>query len=149
MSRALRRSVTRSRKRRRRIGKVIAECPWDYGEDPRPGEKGLPPSERMSAEAAELGKRLERMAELGAEKLADQGLEIPEPCGTCAFRAGSIPSQCDDTVLDALKCVLESRPFLCHEPREGERLVDRACYGWMRARAFAVAAGDEIDKCPR
>lgn len=147
--RALRRSVKRARRDWRRRAKKLADCPWDFSQEAEPGERGIPPSERVSEQAAELGRRLERMAKLGDGLLIEQGIEVPEPCTTCAFRAGSVPSQCDDTVMDALKCVLEGVPFLCHEPRKGSRTIDRACFGWMRARAFAVAAPDEIDRCPR
>lgn len=47
---------------------------------------------------------------------AERSKIIARPrCTTCAFRLGTIPNACLATVMDALKCAVEGRPFLCHE----------------------------------
>jgi hypothetical protein len=54
---------------------------------------------------------------------------FPVRCGTCAFRAGTIPNGCAGTLMDALKCVVERTPFYCHE-RKGEDGSEAFCIGW-------------------
>lgn len=45
-------------------------------------------------------------------------------CRDCAFREGTRPNAMAATLMDALKCVIEKRPFYCH--LEGAGL----CAGW-------------------
>ncbi len=75
---------------------------------------------RPSPEGRALGTELARFADIEVAKL---GVDLR--CGTCAFRAGTIPNGCLPTVGDALKCAMEQEPpFLCHE-RPGLH-----CAGW-------------------
>lgn len=54
-----------------------------------------------------------------------------ERCGTCAFRSGTIPNGCPETLLDAVKCVIEGRDFLCHEHVTPDHNPDGTmCAGW-------------------
>jgi hypothetical protein len=48
-------------------------------------------------------------------------------CATCAFRQGTYPNGSPVTQMDALKCVMEGVPFLCHEE-------DKPCAGWAILR---------------
>lgn len=55
---------------------------------------------------------------------------IPDRCATCAFRAGTLPNGCPSTVMDALKCIIEGHPFLCHTGmRDGEATA--VCAGYL------------------
>lgn len=129
------------RKNKKPRAAVLARLPWDFGEDRKPGEPVMTRAQRMPPEAAAAGKLLARMSANGARVLHAAGIALPKPCRSCAFRPGTVPNRCVDTVADALKCVFEGeRHFLCHEPREGTRLLDTACWGAMRARAWAVEA---------
>ena len=48
-------------------------------------------------------------------------------CATCAFRQGTYPNGSPTAQLDALKCVMEGIPFLCHED-------NKPCAGWALLR---------------
>lgn len=39
----------------------------------------------------------------------------PERCRTCAFRSGTYANGSEQTVMDAMKCIMERVPFNCHE----------------------------------
>lgn len=52
-------------------------------------------------------------------------------CGTCAFRSGAhVANGSPETLMNALKCVMERTTFYCHE-------ADRPCVGW-RTLVFDV-----------
>lgn len=76
---------------------------------------GLVPN-RPTPEGRTAGKQLARLTERGEKALLMEGRMVPQPCKSCAFRRGTLPNGCEETVLDALKCVLEKeRVFMCHE----------------------------------
>lgn len=79
----------------------------------------------------------------GLDKLAAEG-EPDERCGTCAFRPGTVPGGCIQTQADALKAVMEGRPFMCHAHEVGGQF-DLTCHGWYAAR---VAMAGKIIKAP-
>ena len=69
-------------------------------------------------EGRELGRHMARFAD---QELAGKP---DNRCDTCAFRAGDhLANGSPATQMDALKCVIEGIPFMCHEH-------DRACAGW-------------------
>lgn len=119
---------------------ILARTPWDLSEERKPGEPTMTREQRMPPEAASVGRILAAMSREGGLVLALQGIAIPDRCKTCAFRKGTVPNRCIDTVADAMKCVMEGIPFKCHVPKGGELAVDQMCAGWMRARAWAVQA---------
>jgi hypothetical protein len=60
-----------------------------------------------------------------------------ERCKTCAFRVGTVPNGCEQTQLDVLKCVIEQKPFHCHQHGQ-------VCHGWFTvsvALAGKIPAG--------
>lgn len=75
------------------------------------------------------GANIARMTEPAIAELAAQG-EPDERCSTCAFKAGTLPNGCLETVADAMKCGIEGEPFYCHDSRrKGE-----TCHGWFAMR---------------
>ena len=83
---------------------------------------------RISPVSIEAGEHMARMAETAVAQVAAMG-DPDERCSTCAFRKGTLPNQCADTICDALKCVVEREPFYCHDKgRKG-----RVCHGWFAA----------------
>lgn len=54
-------------------------------------------------------------------------------CKTCAFRAGTLPNGCEETVMDAMKCVLERRVFMCHQTFNASGKPTEVCDGWRIA----------------
>lgn len=84
---------------------------------------------RVTPEGRAAGQQLARLTEPAILDLASEG-EPDDRCKSCAFRAGTVPNGCLQTQLDALKCVVEGVPFMCHHAdREGH-----ACHGWYAAR---------------
>lgn len=81
---------------------------------------------RITPASIELGQIAARMADKSVAHLEAEG-EPDERCKTCAFRLGTPPNQCADTLMDALKCVVEKEPFFCHVKR------GFPCHGWFAA----------------
>ena len=88
---------------------------------------------RVTAEGKKLGEQLVRINEAGIRKLEKDG-EPDERCKTCAFRLGTVPNGCPQTVLDALKAVTEGVPFLCHSHQDENGEFFKICHGWYAAR---------------
>jgi hypothetical protein len=88
--------------------------------------------DRPSRHGAILGDALALIAAAGRK---DSPVDLPEPCLTCAFRAGSLPNQTGATVKMALDCVLGVDPdrFACHHGmKNGE--PSKTCVGYVAAR---------------
>lgn len=72
-------------------------------------------------EGRELGREMARLCETALKDRDDR-------CSTCAFRSGDhLANGSPETLMSALKCVMEGDPFWCHEH-------DRACAGWSAIR---------------
>lgn len=91
----------------------------------------MPKRQIATLEGRELGAHLARFADQEAAAMQARAGCAPERCGTCAFRAGTVPNAMPGTLMDALHCIMEGRTFHCHErPHEG----DRACAGYLLLR---------------
>lgn len=84
---------------------------------------------RVTPEGRALGEQMARLTDKAIATLAAEG-EADDRCKSCAFRAGTVPNGCPQTQMDALKCVVEGVPFLCHQADRKES----ACHGWYAAR---------------
>lgn len=81
-----------------------------------------------TTEGRQLGSRLASFCDVEAEKQGRDGR-----CSTCAFRSGEhVANGSPETLMSALKCVMEREPFWCHE-------TDRPCAGWLLMRIEAGA----------
>lgn len=80
-----------------------------------------------------LGAELARFATDGEVRLAAQGVDVPERCSTCAFRVGTLPNGCVTSVMDAMKCMIEHEPFLCHH----DKAQRTPCAGFLAIMADA------------
>ena len=94
--------------------------PWDYSVPADPDDattvENLP-----TPEGRELGRELARLADIAEARRLEQFPNAHPRCGDCAFRAGTDPNGCVETLMDALKCVVEADPFFCHRHlRDGE-----------------------------
>jgi hypothetical protein len=92
---------------------------------------------RVTPEGKALGFNLVRITEPTIAALVNEG-EPDERCKSCAFRLGTVPNGCIQTQGDALKCVVEGVPFMCHQhDRKGW-----TCHGWYAARV-AIQRADK------
>jgi hypothetical protein len=87
----------------------------------------------------ECGANMVRMTEPAIAELAAAG-ELDERCSTCAFRLGTLPNGCVETVMDAMKCGMEGKPFYCHDRR---RKGD-TCHGWFAMRYALDGKSTEV-----
>ena len=78
------------------------------------------------------GAMMVRLTEPAIAELIAQG-EADERCPTCAFRLGTLPNGCVETVMDAMKCGMEGEPFYCHDKHKAGEI----CHGWFAMR-FAL-----------
>ena len=90
---------------------------------------------RPTARGRELGKSLAKLADKAE---ASSGKRFPNQvnrCKTCAFRAGTIPNGCEETLMDAIKCVMEGVSFYCHETKGGDKPL---CAGWFQSQGELI-----------
>lgn len=87
---------------------------------------------RVSPIGRAVGEQLVRLTEPVIAKLAAEGDE-DERCKSCAFRAGTVPNGCAQTMLDVMKCVIEQKPFYCHVEKYADG-SEKVCHGWFAAR---------------
>jgi hypothetical protein len=102
-------------------------------DDPK-AERGRP--NKPTALGQMLGNELARLREANEAELRKVFPTLPEPCKSCAFRRGTVPNGCEETVMDALKCVLEGKRFECHEVPGGatdEGAKRPLCQGWFNS----------------
>ena len=103
-------------------------APWEFSEAPAPGEgtPNLPtPAGRL------LGRQLARLCDLEEAKDLEGFPDQLPRCDDCAFRLGTRPNGCAETLMDAVKCIIEIKPFYCHKGvKEGEA-PKHLCRGWL------------------
>lgn len=122
------------------------KVPWDYSKAMRPGDPGAVPN-APTPEGIALGRELARLCDAEEQKQLDQFPGQPPRCDDCAFRAGTIPNGCPDTLMDALKCVLEGEPFYCHKGmKDQDADPKRLCSGWM---VLQTPGGEEFPRALR
>lgn len=78
-----------------------------------------------------LGANLARLCDAEEIKLRERLPDMAERCKSCAFRAGTIPNGCPETLMDAIKASIEWVPFLCHERLDVDRKPHEWCAGWF------------------
>jgi hypothetical protein len=97
----------------------------------------------------QVGEQLARLCDKAeASMLAELGT-APYRCASCAFRRGTFPNGCPETVLDALKCVMEGVPFYCHHSEKdltGKHIGQ--CAGYVVSRAAVQEGGLSVIETP-
>jgi hypothetical protein len=89
-------------------------------------------ADRVCPASIELGEHLAHMTDAAEIDALKTFPGHGKRCKSCAFRRGTIPNQCADTLADAIKCVMEHVPFLCHEHPAGSKPTG-LCAGWAFA----------------
>lgn len=103
------------------------KAPWEFSKDPAPGEghENLPDPAGMA-----LGTELARLADIEEGKQREAFPNQLPRCNECAFLAGTRPNGCSETLMDAVKCVIECVPFYCHKGVKDGAEPKRLCSGW-------------------
>lgn len=99
---------------------------------------------KPSPEGRKVGAQLARLTDKAFEQFKDADPPFQEPCTTCAFQGGSFPNGCAETVMDAIKCVMERHPFYCHESKDCKDL----CAGWYVAQAAIGMSNQPVIPTP-
>jgi hypothetical protein len=104
--------------------------------------EGMVPN-RPTPEGYELGAVLAKLSDRGERILLAEDGEAPHCCASCAFKAGTFPNGCPETVLDALKCAAEGHRFTCHhsKPLDSAKGYSEPCAGWVRSRVTVARMG--------
>lgn len=84
---------------------------------------------RPCKEGKLLGAELARLTDHAERKQLEKFPNMKVRCRTCAFRLGTVPNGCVETVMDALKATMEQVPFMCHESVWNHD----PCMGWVVA----------------
>lgn len=98
---------------------------------------------RPTPEGRRLGAELARIADKAEAEDLKSFPDQKQRCESCAFRAGTIPNGCPETLLDAVKCVVERVPFMCHQVRDADGNCTELCMGWLAAQGH-VPEGKQI-----
>jgi hypothetical protein len=77
-----------------------------------------------------LGRLLARRAEESLAQMLPLGAALDRRCRTCAFRLGTYPNRCWQTVVDAFGCIDINEPFHCHERTEDDG-YPQVCAGYL------------------
>ena len=60
-------------------------------------------------------------------------------CKSCAFRSGTFPNGCPETLIQAIACVVSGEPFFCHQQLDAHGEPEDICAGWL----IAVTVADD------
>jgi len=105
---------------------TAVRVPWDFStpaDDDADAVPNLP-----THEGRLLGAELARLADVEEARLRERFPRHQHRCGDCAFRAGTDPNGCPETLMDAVKALVEGVPFYCHKGPDGE--PKRLCAGY-------------------
>lgn len=89
---------------------------------------------RPTDRGRQLGMYLAKLADKAERESAKRFPNQKIRCTTCAFRGGSIPNGCEETLLDAIKCTMEGVSFYCHETKGCRAL----CSGWLQSQGVLI-----------
>jgi hypothetical protein len=78
----------------------------------------------------QLGAQMARLTESAWKKVKLIFPNHAEPGRSSAFRAGTFPNGCEITLMDAMKCVVEKKPFYCHQKLDRDGKPTELCAGW-------------------
>jgi hypothetical protein len=112
------------------------KAPWEFSKPPAPGEPTV--ANVPTPEGRALGAELARLYEIEEAKLRVRFPRMQPRCDDCAFRAGTDPNGCVETLMDALKGLMECEPFYCHKGVTPGEPPKRLCAG------YATLLGAEI-----
>jgi|SRR5580698_8835378 hypothetical protein len=105
----------------------VTRVPWEFSTPPANDAEAVP--NLPTPEGRALGAELARIADLEEEHQREKFPNAKPRCADCAFRAGSIPNGCPETLMDAVKALAECTPFYCHHGLDSAQPT-RLCAGY-------------------
>jgi len=84
-----------------------------------------------------LGAELARLCDAEESHVRERHPRSARRCNDCAFRLGTDPNGCPETLMDAVKGLIEGVPFYCHKHFDENGRPTRLCAGW------AICVGTE------
>lgn len=109
--------------------------PWEFSTAPESAADAVPNT--PTAEGRALGAELARIADIEEARQLERFPNAKPRCADCAFRAGTLPNGCPETLMDAVKALVECVPFYCHHAFE-DGCPTRLCAGY----ALLLGAGE-------
>lgn len=106
----------------------VTRVPWEFSKPPE-REAGAVPN-LPTPEGRALGAQLARLADVEEERQREQFPNAKPRCADCAFRAGTLPNGCPETLMDAIKALAECVPFYCHHAFDNDGSPTRLCAGY-------------------
>lgn len=113
--------------------------PWDFSAPPVDAANAVP--NEPTPEGRMLGAELARLADAEEARVLERFPRHGRRCGDCAFRAGTVPNGCSETLMDAVKALVECVPFYCHKAVTPDGEPRRLCAGY--ATLMHAAADDK------
>lgn len=90
---------------------------------------------RPTPRGRELGRYLAKLADKAEGNSSKRFPDQVKRCSSCAFRGGTIPNGCEETLMDAIKCVMEGYAFYCHETKGDDKPL---CAGWVQSQGELI-----------
>lgn len=87
----------------------------------------------------ELGRLLGALTDRAEIEVRQRFPNHTPRCKSCAFTAGTFPNGCEETLLDAIKCLADGNPFYCHQHFDDDGSPQDLCAGWVIATTAATA----------
>jgi hypothetical protein len=117
------------------------QVPWEFSEPPASNDPTALPNV-PTPEGRLLGAELARLADAEEARLRERFPRLHPRCNDCAFKAGTDPNGCPETLMDAVKALVECVPFYCHKKFDADGSPKRLCAG------YAILAGAKREGVP-
>lgn len=121
------------------------KAPWEFSSPPEAGEPSVP--NLPTTEGRLLGAELARLCDIEEDRLRARFPTMHRRCGECAFRLGTDPNGCTETLMDAVKALAEGIPFYCHKAITPDGQPKILCAGYAAlAGSDAFARGGALEE---
>jgi hypothetical protein len=125
----------------------VTKVPWGFSDAPSGEDAGVP--NVPTPEGRLLGAELARLADIEEEHLRERFPRAHRRCGECAFRAGTDPNGCVETLMDAVKAIVEGVPFYCHKKFAPDGSPELLCAGFALLVSHAEPESAQRSPNPR
>ncbi len=107
---------------------MSTKAPWEFSEAPASVEESVP--NVPTPEGRLLGAQLARLCDIEEARVRERFPQHHLRCNDCAFRLGTDPNGCPETLMDAVKGLVELVPFYCHKNFDVDGKPTKLCAGY-------------------